>query len=306
MRVMTVLGPVEPKKLGMTLPHEHILVDLRHSGYGVDSRLDDVDLAVDELRSFKEAGGGAVVDITNRHMARNVMALKKVAQETGLHVITATGYYTEPYYPQEVYELTTNKLADVLIRELTEGIDGTGIRAGIIGEIGTRRDYMRPAEERVFRAAARAHKDTGAPISTHSYLEELIFDQIEIFRDEAVDLQRVIIGHLGDYRDMDRLRTIAATGVWLQIDHIGMEDYPFQRDHSRAKVVAQLVRDGYHSQLLLSMDVCFRSRLHWYGGTGYDYLLESFVPVLKAEGVSDAELHTMTVENPQRALAFQC
>ena len=105
---------------------------------------------------------------------------------------------------------------------------------------------------------------------------------------------------------MDRLWIIAATGVWLRIDHVGIENYHLQRDHSRASVVAQLVRDGYLPQLLLSMDVCFRSRLHWYGGTGYDYLFKSFVPMLKAEGISDAEIHTMTVENPQRALAVQC
>ncbi len=300
MRVMTVSEPVPPEELGITLPHEHIIVDLRHWGY--DGILDDVELAIDELRPFKDTGGGAVVDITNECMGRNVQALKRVAEETGLHIVTATGYYTEPYYPPHVYQLSTNKLAERMVKELTEGIDGTGIRAGIIGEIGTVRDFISPAGERVFRAAARAHLQTGAPISTHTHLEELIPDQLEILQDEGVDPRRVTIGHLGDQRNIDRLREIAATGVYLEIDHVGLEER--QRDHQRAKTVARLIREGYLPQLLLSMDVCFKSRLHWYGGTGYDHLLKTFVPLLLAEGVTESAIHTMLVENPQRALAF--
>jgi phosphotriesterase-related protein len=133
-------------------------------------------------------------------------------------------------------------------------------------------------------------------------LEQLIFDQIEIFEDEGVDLRRVIIGHLGDYRDMARLRAIAAKGVYLQIDHIGWE-VP-QKDHQRAATVAQLVREGYVSQILLSMDICVKSRLHWFGGHGYDYLLQRFVPLLRQNEVTEAEIRTMIIDNPARALAF--
>ena len=301
-RIMTVSGPIAPDQLGVTLPHEHIIIDLRHSLYGFDMILDDVPLAIDELRALKDAGGDAVVDVTNGCMGRDVRAQARIAEETGLNIIAATGYYTEPYYPREVYELTTDRLSELMVAELTEGIDGTGVRAGIIGEIGTRRDFMSPAEERVFRAAARASLRTGVAISTHTYLEQLIPEQLEVFEDEGVEPSRVIIGHLGDYRDMDRLREIASKGVYLQVDHIGFEVQ--QRDRQRAKTVAHLIQEGYGSQLLISMDICGKSRMHWHDGAGYDYLLSGFVPMLSEEGVSRSDIDTMMIDNPRRVLAY--
>jgi len=303
-RIMTVLGPVNSEELGVTLPHEHIIVDLRHSVMGFDAILDDADLAVEEVRAYKEAGGGTIVEMTNACMGRDIQALKRISLESGVHVVACTGYYTEPYYPREVYELSTDKLADKMVAELTVGIDGTDIKAGIIAEIGTRRDFINPAEERVFRAAARAHLRTGAAISTHTYIEQLTQDQLDILEDEGVDLNRVIIGHLGNYRNMDRLRAIAARGAYLQLDHIGFEVN--QRDHQRAKTIARLIDEGYVSQMLISMDICMKSRLHWFGGTGYDYLLKDFISLLTAEGVGDEALDIITVKNPQRVLAFNC
>lgn len=304
MRVMTVNGPVEPSALGVTHCHEHVLVDLRHSLSKFDAILDDEELAVDELHALRSAGGGAVVDMTNAGMGRDVQALRRIALETGLHIIASTGYYTEPYYTQEVYRLPINRLADVMVQELEAGIDDTDIRAGIIAEIGTGRDFITPAEERVFRAAARAQRRTGAAIYTHTYLEQLVLEQLEILRDEGVDPGRVVVGHLGDFRNLDRVYAIAEQGAYLGIDHIGMRVQ--QTDRQRAKSVARLVRDGFASQLLLSLDICQKSRLQWYGGAGYDYLLAGFVPLLLEEGVDPAVIQTMLVENPARLLAYDC
>lgn len=302
MRVMTVQGPVAPTELGIVLPHEHLIVDLRHSLLGFDAMLDDVDLAIDEVVIYAKAGGGTIVEVSNTGMGRDVRALRRIAEATGVKIVAVTGYYTEPYYPREVYELTINRLADRMIAELTEGIDGTGIRAGLIGEIGTRRDFVTPAEERVFRAAGRAHKATGAPITTHTFLEQLIHDQIDILEDEGVDPGQIIIGHLGDYRDRRRLSEIARRGVYLEIDHIG---YPVQqRDEERARTVAFLIDTGYLSRILLSLDICIKSRLHAFGGTGYDCILSTFLPHLKACGVGEAEIRAMLIDNPQRALAY--
>ena len=126
MRVMTVLGPVSPDALGTTLTHEHIIIDLRHSAYAFDAILDDVDLAIDELRAYKAAGGGAIVEVTGEDLGRNVRAQRRIAEETGVHIIAATGCYTEPYYLDYVMQLTINKLADRMVEEITKGIDGTG------------------------------------------------------------------------------------------------------------------------------------------------------------------------------------
>lgn len=301
MHAMTVLGPVPAEQLGIVLPHEHILIDLRHHAFAVEAILDDPDLAVDELRAFRDAGGGTVVDVTNRHMGRNVATQVRVARETGLNVIASTGYYTELYYPPHVYQWSTNRLADEMIGELMMGIDDTGVRAGVIGEIGTMRDAISPAGERIFRAAARAHLQTGATISTHVLQDELAHDQLDLLQEEGVDLGHVIIGHQGDHRHMDYLVSIAERGAYVQIDHVGMEFY--QRDHARARTVAQLVALGYVDQVLLSHDVCFKRLLHWFGGNGYDHLPVTFVPMLRAAGVSDADVQRMLVDNPRRALA---
>ena len=131
MKVMTVNGPIKPDELGITMTHEHTIADLRHWGY--DGVLDDVDLAIDELKTYKDVGGNSIVDVTNACMGRDAQSLRKISQKTGLHIIAATGYYTEPYYPNEVYRLGTNALADVMIAELDVGIDNTDIKAGIIG-----------------------------------------------------------------------------------------------------------------------------------------------------------------------------
>ena len=302
LRAMTVLGPITPEELGVTLPHEHIIIDLRyHEDF--DLILDDVPLAIDEVAAFKRMGGATIIDVTNGCMGRDVRALKRVSEATGVHVVTSTGFYVERYYTRDVYEKNINRLADYFVSEINDGIEGTGIKAGIIGEIATERDFISPAGERVFRAAARAHRRTGAPITTHTYLEQLLQDQLDIFEDEGVDLRRVIIGHLGDYRELDRLRAVGDRGAFLQIDHIG---YPVQqRDTQRAETVARLVEAGYGTQILLSMDICAKSRLHWYGGHGYDYLQTNFRLMLAAVGVSERDIDMMMIENPKRALTFE-
>ena len=302
MRVNTVLGPVRPEDLGVTLTHEHIFIDLRFDGTGVDGVLDDVNLAIEELRCYKNAGGGAVVDVTNKYLGRNARGLVSVAKETGLNIIASTGYYRAVYYPPHVNELTISKLTDVMVDELTKGIDGTDARAGIIGELATQRDFISAPEERVFRAAARAHKKTGAPLSTHTWLETLAQDQLDLFEDEGVNLEHVIIGHMGDLSHLDNVHAVLERGANVQFDHVGMEH--FQRNTQRVRNVVQLVNEGYANRLFLSQDVCYKHLLHWYDGPGYDHLLTSFVPALRAAGVPEADIRTILVENPKRILAY--
>ena len=164
-----------------------------------------------------------------------------------------------------------------MVDELTKGIDGTDARAGVIGELATQRDFISAPEERVFRAAARAHKKTGAPLSTHTWLETLAQDQLDLFEDEGVNLEHVIVGHMGDLSHLDNVHAVLERGANVQFDHVGMEH--FQRDMQRVRNVVQLVNEGYANRLFLSQDVCYKHLLHWYDGPGYDHLLTSFVPV---------------------------
>ena len=136
----------------------------------------------------------------------------------------------------------------------------------------------------------------------HTWLETLAQDQLDLFEDEGVDLQHVIVGHMGDLSHLDNVHAVLQRGANVQFDHVGMEH--FQRDKQRVSNVVQLIQEGYASRLLLSQDVCYKHLLHWYDGPGYDHLLAKFVPALRDAGVSEMELHTILVENPRRILAY--
>jgi predicted metal-dependent phosphotriesterase family hydrolase len=308
MHIETVLGPIPPEQLGITLMHEHTLVDLWEWGgrQGYNSIVDDEGLLAEELALYRQAGGSALVDVTNIGDGRNPAGLRRLAQATGLHLIMGAGWYRENVYPRYLYERSVDQLADMLIQECSAGVDGTGVRPGILGEIGTERFSISPAEERVFRATARAQRQTGLTITTHTtHFGDLAFEQLAILLDEGVPPARIIIGHVGERRDATDVIAIARQGVFVQIDHVGAAaGSGCQPEIRRARNVVEVVRAGFLEQLLISMDMCANSRLHHFGGSGYDYLLRTFVPLLEQEGLSPSEIHTILVDNPRRALAF--
>jgi phosphotriesterase-related protein len=308
MHIQTVLGPIQPDALGTTLMHEHTFCDLWEWGGRLDYNtiVDDEGLLVDELRCYRGAGGSALVDVTPEGVGRNPAGLRRLAERTGLHVVMGCGWYRERVYPAYVYEMSANQLADRLISELSNGVDASGVRPGIIGELGTERFHITPAEERVFRAAARAQRSVGVTISTHTtHFGELALDQVTLLREEGVPPERIIIGHLGERRDTSDIVSVAATGVFVQIDHVGRPaSAGTQPERRRARNVVEVARAGHLEQVLISMDICANSQMHWNGGHGYDYLLKSFVPLLLEEGLTEAEVHAILVDNPRRALAY--
>jgi len=304
-QVMTVLGPIAPEQLGVCQVHEHLLVDLSGMRLTPDysTIIDDVDLITEEVRAFSAAGGRSIVDVTNIGLGRDPRALRHISQATGIQIVMGCGWYRERVYPSYVQEKSPNELAALLVQEIVEGVDNTGIRPGVIGEIGTERKYITPAQERVFRAVARAHLQTGAPITTHTtHWGELALEQLALLEEEGVDSHHVIISHLGDRRGIRMLLPIAERGAFLGVDNIGYHDY--QREEQRARNVIELLRAGFGSQVLLSTDICNLQHLHWYGGKGFDYLLLKFIPLLRQLGTTDAEVHMLLVENPCRAFTF--
>jgi phosphotriesterase-related protein len=308
MYIQTVLGPIEPESLGTTMMHEHTFCDLWEWGgrRDYDGIVDDEELLVEELAMYRTAGGAGVVDLTSEGIGRNPAGLRRVAEATGLQIVMGCGWYRERVYPQFVRDLTANALADRLIAELNHGVDGTGVRPGVIGELGTERFQITALEERVFRAAARAQRATGVAISTHTtHFGDLALEQVALLRDEGVAAERIIVGHLGERRNARDVLAVAATGVFVQIDHVGRPaSAGTQREEQRARNVVDVVRGGHLDQVLLSMDICANSQLHWNGGHGYDYLLTTFVPLLYREGLTEPEVRTMLVDNPRRALAY--
>jgi predicted metal-dependent phosphotriesterase family hydrolase len=300
---MTVRGPVDADSLGYTLSHEHLLCDLWDLVHSYDGILDDEALAVSELALYGEAGGRTVVDVTSCGLGRNPAKLRRISEATGLNVVMGAGWYREPVYPRLVYELDSNALADVIVREITHGVDDTGVRAGIIGEIGTERTFITPAQERVFRAAARAHMRTGAAVLTHTtHFGELALEQIALLREEGVPPDRIIISHLGDRIDRSPLLAIARQGVYVSVDNIGYRGDGYPGDPIRAANIRTLIEEGHLHQILLSGDVCMKSHLHAYDGKGYDHVPRCFLPMLQEQGVCAEHVYQMTVANPARAL----
>lgn len=301
-RIHTVTGEIESSILGRTLMHEHVFCDSYRVSGRLNELLNDEALAVEELAALHEAGGNALVEVTTPDLGRDPLALRRVSEKTKLHIVMGTGWYRQPFYPSAIDRLTTQELAEVIIKELTVGVDGSGIRAGIIGEIGVNLDYATAQEERVLRAAARAQKATGAPITTHASMHPVGLLQLEILRDEGTDLSRVIIGHCDTYLDQAYHLAILEAGAYVQFDTVGR--HHMNPDARRARAFAALVRLGWQDRLLLSSDRCHRSDLRAFGGLGYGYVFTSFFDMLRAEGIGDDALDAVTIRNPQRALAW--
>ncbi|MBM4407403.1 MAG: phosphotriesterase, partial [Chloroflexi bacterium] len=178
------------------------------------------------------------------------------------------GWYRREYHPPQIASTWTDDLAAQLVREFTDGVGATGVRPGIIGELGTGRGpTMTPGEERAFRAAARAQRQLGCSISTHTtHYGELALAQIELLREEGVPVERIVIGHLGELSGADDVLAIAETGVFVQVDHVGRAGGGMIDDRQRARNVAQVVRAGRARQVTLSMDICANSQMRARGG----------------------------------------
>jgi predicted metal-dependent phosphotriesterase family hydrolase len=306
--VQTVLGPVDPATLGVTLPHEHTQIALWH----IESRWDywqltrDADLIATELGAFRDAGGGTIVDLTLPGVGRDPAWLQDVARATGLNVVMGCGWYRTAYYPPAllVDRRSVDSLADELVREISEGVGDGRVRPGIIGEIGTDKTWISALEERVHRAAARAARRTGLALTTHAVLSPVGLDQLKIFEAEGADPTRVVIGHADSYPHLDHYLAIVERGASVEFDFLGMSFTPAERlgEGRVIELLCELLARGHVERVLLSQDVCHDSQLSHYGGNGYTYLARTFLPRLREAGVSDAEIATMTVDNPRRLL----
>ncbi len=308
--VQTVRGPIDPGSLGFTLPHEHTAIALWH----VPNRWDYWELRRDEpiitaeLARFREKGGTCLVDLTLPGVGRDPDWLADLSAATGLDIVMGAGWYREAYYPPEalIDRRTVDDLADEIVREASEGVAGSGIKAGIIGEIGADKPWLSAREERVHRAAARAARRTGLAITTHAVQSNVGLDQLTVFEAEGADLSRVVIGHADSYPDPAYHRAIVDRGASVEFDFLGMSFTPQER-HGEGRIVesiCDLLAAGHVERILLSQDVCHDSQLSQYGGNGYTYLADAFLPRLRTAGVSDDEIRTITVENPRRLLTI--
>lgn len=314
--VQTVLGPVDPGALGFTLPHEHTQCHL----WQIPERFDyweltpDEDLVAAELGRFRAAGGGCLVDVTLPGIGRDPAWLRRIAARTGLHVVMGTGWYREPYYPPEalIDKRSVEELAEVMIREFEEGVpgsegpDGSRVRPGIIGEIGVHKPWVSAQEERVLRACGRASRATGMTVSTHAVMSPIGLRQLAILEEAGADPTRVVIGHSDSYPVFDHWLAIVERGASIECDFLGMAFTPMERkgEPRVIELILRLLEQGHGDRILLSQDVCDNSQLVFYGGNGYAYLAEQFLPRLRERGVGEADIRRLTVDNPRRILTI--
>jgi len=308
MKVMTVLGEIAPEEMGVTQLHEHILANADYSHNDFNFVMDEVDVALEEIKYFRQAGGQTMFDLSCTGLGQDVRGLKTIAEATGVHIVTATGFYRECSYPDYVRRETADQLAQRMINDYRHGIDGTEIKPGILAEIATEYGVgsMSPEEEKVFTAVAYAQRETGLPVSTHCWAGELAFEQIAVLTRNGVPPNKIVIGHLGvDPEVKDRIFKIAETGVFLGIDCIGYayEAWVKMKDPAKALFVRELIQAGFLHRITISQDLIRKLYLKHYHGIGYDYLLRHFVPMLETAGVTPAEIDTLLRGNPQALFA---
>jgi phosphotriesterase-related protein len=275
-----------------------------------NTRLYDVETAAAELQLYRDEGGQTIVEVTNHGIGRDPLALQRMSRRTGLHIVAGCGYYLEGSHPKHVRGLSVDHIAAEIVRDVTEGIDDTGVRAGIIGEIGVGIDFT--AEERKsLQGAARAAACTQVALTIHMPgWKRRGHEVLDIVAAEGADLRHTILDHMNpSLQDFEYQASLIERGAFLEYDMIGMDYFYADQqaqspsDEENAVAIKRLIDAGYLHALLLSQDVFLKMMLTRYGGWGYGYILRHFVPRLRRHGVTAEQIHALLVENPQRVFS---
>lgn len=339
--IQTVTGLLDPSQSGAVQLHEHVIFDLtcrftpppqgeerqadtklslqtlgwiRMNPYNNRENLQCLDAAIatEELASYRTAGGGLIVDVSSKGIGRNPRALRQASLASGVPVVMGCGYYIEVSHSPQLRAASVADLTKEMVDDLTEGVEGTGIRAGVIGEIGTS-NPLGPGERKCLRAACEAQQQTGASMVVHSPGGKdgpmLVADFLE---SEGADPSKVVISHL-DARfreDLDAYARLADRGFLLGLDTFGRDIYiaflktQLPSDSSRIRTLVGLCEMGLTDQLVVSQDICLKMELTQYGGYGYGHILKHVRPRLLEAGIGNATLTQLLVTNPARLLAF--
>ena len=335
-KVLTVAGPIDPSALGPTLMHEHIFIDFKApppmvppvTGISVlrppqptppggrgGGGLTDFDTSLAEVVEFKKAGGGAIVDTTNFGLTRDPDALLRVSKASGLHVVMGAGWYMKTLHPPDMTERTVDELTSIVVRDITVGAQGTSIRSGIIGEVGTGafgdKGPLTDNELKSIRASARAARITGAPISIHSFAPPAELQRaLDVIAAEGVDLSRVVMGHTGT-GNVEAMKRYTDRGAYVEFDFMGQAPGAMGASGSLEQAadriatnIKTLIDAGLTDRILVAHDVCIPGQLKKNGGGGFAYVSTMVMPALKAKGVSEETIRRILVENPRRVLTF--
>lgn len=297
--VQGVLGAIAPEDLGFTQSHEHASLDIREF---VDEtfHLDDLEQVGDDLRAAHGNGLRTIVDAGTDGHRRSPQFLAQVARYSRVQIIASTGYWREIAYPGYVTSESDEQLAVRIIADIRDGIDGTQVRAGAIGEIGSETPGMSALEEKAFRAAAIAQRETGVPLITHTTEGLDAVRQLKLLTGCGVRPERILIGHLDCMDDVGMHSEIAATGAFVGYDRVGLTQ--FQPDSLRVRLITEMLERGHGPQLIISTDLATQKDMRSHGRPGYSYLIAEFLPRLREAGVDEPTIQMLTVENPRRLL----
>lgn len=308
--IRTVLRDVAPQSLaGPILTHEHLSMNsafmdrFRSIGRGGQPAppgppllTENLDVMVDEMRATLADGVACIVDGGSLGIGRSIDFLRQLSTRSNMPIVAAGGFFLEPFYPSTISDLSEEQLADQLVRSAeTE-------RWGAMGEIGSEAAFT-PLQQKVFRATARAHKRTGLPIFTHTAGGRMAVEQLDLFESMGVAPQRIMIGHLSRLNEpsADVHKVIAARGAFVGFDQVGRG----AADANQVAMVKALIDAGHVDQILLSADFGSNgAEFHRSGGAGFARTITAFVPMLQQAGVRDAAIRRITIDNPQRFLAF--
>lgn len=328
--INTVLGEISKSELGITSSHEHIFIDMRNcvditgnempcfydkvncanraevfsDPYAIldNALLDDVDDAVSEMQYFRDFGGRTIVDCTPDEIGRNPLALREVAERSGVNIILGCGHYYQKAHAPYVKKATVEQLADEMYTDITTGIGGTGIKAGVIGEIGTSA-VVSDDEKKAVRAAGVVSAQTGKAIHIHTDLyTENGFEIIDMLQKEGARPERICIDHVDVLLRPDYIEGLLKKGVYVEFDNFGKEFYVSQKrrfayDLERIELLKKLIDKGYANQILICNDICLKTMWKTHGGQGYAHILRSVKYMAEQNGIDEAIYLSMLTDN---------
>lgn len=340
-RVITVLGEISPEELGVVLPHEHLLwdqkcwaheepqelwerekvrqpVSLENRGHVIYHNFDyldnlwqtDLNVAVNEARKFKIAGGGTICDVSTVGLGRDPKALYQISIETGLNIIMGSAFYVAGSWTEEEKEMSDEQIKGKMINEFKNGVGPMKIKPGLLGEVGVS-DISNPIEIKSLCASAMAQRELGCPVLIHTPIWEKDGNKIlDILEKAGADISNVALSHLDPTMDdYDYADSLAKRDAYIVYDQFGMHLMSYEgmfipSDDARIKTVKEQIRRGNIEHILVSQDVCFKICLTKWGGHGYAHILENIVPRFLQEGLTEEQIHTILVENPKRFLSW--
>jgi phosphotriesterase-related protein len=337
--IQTVNGLISPSDLGPTLMHEHLICDIRtpglkscdchfeeitlenlwaihqgESAHGPKYQLDMPEIIVNEVAAMKAQGGSAIVELTNGGLSPDPAQLSSISERTGVHVVMGCGHYVEEYQVSTNHDRDVEDFAAEMVEQVFHGAWDTDVRAGIIGEIGCQAPWT-DLEKRVMKGAVLAQAETGASLSVHPGRDR---DQPQEIADfimaEGGNPERTIISHVDrTVFDDDRLLRLADSGCVIEFDLFGLESSYYSLDHSvdmpndatRLRLIRTLIEHGHLERIVISHDICYRTRLTKFGGHGYGHIFRNIIPMMQRRGYSETEINALVVGNPSRLLTIQ-